>query len=330
MNCSGFLWKATAQSINLKVLQIDGVMQISVEIRKKLAMLIGHLLCGCIRKARMIPTVLHREEVISILVEDPALFERLVRDEQADNSELSKEDLTVKRDAVAELGKLEKLEEFEKAFWEGPEVDLSPLMALTNQLTRTFAVYLGNAATLFDRSFEEFMTKYRQSLERVGMTLRKVDFTPDEVAILESYAVSYLTAGEFLQAFTFDRLLSSQITLKQVVNLPEEGFSLRRNLIRSALNDPKLSSALARFVIRVSYISQGVWEDLFPILSTLVHQESVLFTPAQLVDLIEQDVFFSCNLLCRSYAEIRQWQPVQRRVAIESSLKSYRSETSAG
>ncbi len=300
-------------------------MQASVEIRKKLAALIGHLICRCIRDARMIPTVLHREEVISILVEDPALFEKLVRDEQDDNAEFSREDLTVKRDAVAELGKLDSLETFAKSFWDGPEVDLSPIMTLTNQLTRTFAVYLGNAATLFDKSFEEFMTKFRQSLQRAGMTLKTVDFTLDDMAILESNAVAFLETGEFLQAFFFDRLLSSQIMMKQVVNLPATGFSLRQSLIRRALNEPKLSAGLVRFVLRVSYISQGVWEDLFPILARIVHQESVQFTPTQLIDLIEQDVFFSCNLLCRSYGEIRQWPPVQRRMAIEGSLKIYRS-----
>src|SRR5512136_2713978 len=102
-------------------------MQASIEIRKKLATVIGNLICRCIREARMIPTVLHREEVISILVEDPALFEKLVRDEQDDNAEFSREDLTVKRDAVAELGKLDSLEAFAKSFWDGPEVDLSPI-----------------------------------------------------------------------------------------------------------------------------------------------------------------------------------------------------------
>jgi hypothetical protein len=311
--------------INLNALYIDRTMQASAEIRKKLATLIGHLICRCIRDARMIPTVLHREEVISILVEDPALFERLVRDEQDDNAEFSREDLTVKRDAVAELGKLDSLEAFKKPFWDGPEVDLSPIMTLTNQLTRTFAVYLGNAATLFDKSFEEFMTKFRQSLQRAGMTLKAVDFTLDDVTILESSAVSFLEAGEFLQAFIFDRLLSSQIMMKQVVNLPATGFSLRQNLIRRALNEPKLSAALVRFVLRVSYISQGVWEDLFPILAGIVHHEKVRFAPTQLIDLIEQDVFFACNLLCRSYEEIRQWPPVQRRLAIEGSLKVYRN-----
>ncbi len=272
----------------------------------------------------MIPTVLNREEVINILVGDPALFMRLVREEHADNAEYSKEDLTVKLDALAELGKLDKLEAFEKSFWEGPEVDLSPILDLTNQLTRTFAVFLGNAATLFDRAFEEFMNNFRQSLQRKGMTIRTVDFTLDDVAMLENEAVSYLSKGEFLQAFTFDRLLSSQIMINQVVNLPAEGFSLRETLIRGALKDAKTSSALAKFVLRISYVSQGAWEDLFLTLRNIVRKEPGPFRPAQLIELIERDIVFSCNLLCRSYTEIRQWSTVQRRLAIEGNLDSYK------
>jgi hypothetical protein len=301
-------------------------MQASVEIRKKLAMLIGHLICRCIYEARMIPTVLQREDVINILVDDPALFIKLVRDEDADKSEYSKEALTVKLDAVAELGKLDSLEAFRKPFWDGPEIDLSQLLALTNQLTRTFVVYMGNASTLFDRAFEEFMSKFRRSLERAGMTLRKVDFTLDDVATFENNTMSYLSTGEFLQAFTFDRLLTSQTMIKQVVNLPAAGFSLRENTVRHALKDPRLFSAMVKFVLRISYVSQGAWEDLFPILARLVHQESGPCGPAQLIDHIEQDVVFSCNLLRRSYAEIRQWTPVERRLVIERNLESYRGK----
>jgi hypothetical protein len=302
-------------------------MQASVEIRKKLATLIGHLISRCIHDARMIPTVLTREEVINILMNDPALFEKLVRDEQADNSELSKEDLTMKVDAAAELGRLDKLEAFEKSFWGDSEVDLSPILDLTNQLTRTFAVYMGNASTLFDKTFEEFMGKFHQSLQRAGLTLQTFDFSLDDVAIFEDEAGSHLSKGEFLQAFTFDRLLSSQIMMKQLVNLPATGFSLRENLIRRALENPELSPALARFVLRISYVSQNAWDDLFPILVKSVSEGAGLISPAQLIDFIEQDIVFSCNLLCRSYAEIRLLRPAQRRQAIESSLKSYRAQT---
>ena len=115
-------------------------MQASAEIRKKLATIIGHLICRCLREARMIPYVLNRDEVIKLLFADPERFEKLVRDEHAAEAEQSKTDLTVHMDAVAELGKLDEIETFDQSFWDGPEVDLEPILNLTNQLTRTFSV----------------------------------------------------------------------------------------------------------------------------------------------------------------------------------------------
>ena len=255
-------------------------MQASKEIRQKLATLIGHLIGRCIKEARMVPTVLHREEVINILVDDPALFVKLVKDEHAGQDEHSKEDLTVKMDAVAELGRLDSLKAFEESFWGEKEIDLEPILVLTNQLTRTFAVYLGNAATLFDKTFEDFMFKFRQSLEKTGMTIVAFDFTMEDTAEFEKTAMSYLSAGEFLQTFIFDRLLSSQIMMKQVVNLPE-GFSLRETLIKHALQDPELHIPLVKFILRVSYVSQGAWDDLLPILVKNIYQETGQCGPAR-------------------------------------------------
>jgi hypothetical protein len=303
-------------------------MQASVEIRRKLAALIGNLISRCIRGACMIPHVLGQEEVVSLLVSNPELYERLVQNEHRDKTELSKTDLTVNVDVTIELEKLDRLESLAKSCWDGPETDLSHILDLTNQLTRTFAVYLGNAATLFDREFEDFMNKFRRSLERAGMTLKTVDFTLEDAEILESSARSYLTASEFLQAFTFDRLLSSQIMMKQVVNLPSTGFFLRENLIRYALEDPGLSSSMIKFALRASYISQGAWEDLFSILLRLANEEPGLCSSTRLVESIEQDVVFSCNLLRRSYAEIREWTAVQRKSAFEKALKEF--QESAG
>jgi hypothetical protein len=291
-------------------------MQTAAEIRKKLATVIGQIISRCIDDARMVPTVLNREEMIHILMDDPALFQKLVQDEHAGESELSKADLTVRLDAIAELGKLDRIEAFEESFWDGPVADLTPIIA----------VYIGNAATLFDKAFTEFMDKFRQSMQSVGMSLKAFDFTLDDVAILEEKAASHLSEGEFLRAFTFERLLRSQIMMKQLVSLPSTGFSLHENLIRSAVEDPELFPECAKFVIRVSYISQGSWDDLFPLLARVVFQKSDDSTLEQLIRFIEQDVFFSCNLLCSSYAEIRQLPEAERRLAIEHGIEKYRDQ----
>ena len=303
-------------------------MQASAEIRKKLALLIGNLLSRCIREARFIPHVLNQEEVIDILLKNPVLYERLVSDEHTKNSETSKEDLTIRIDVAKELEKLDGIDAIEKAFWDGPEAELSPILDSTNQLTRTFAVYLGNAATLLDRTFEDFMNKFRQSLQRAGMSVKAVDFTSDDVAVLWGNAISYISRGEFLQAFTFDRLLSSQIMIKEVINLPVQKLSLREDLVQHALNDSSLTSALIRFVLRISYVSQGAWDDLVPIVAGQIQERPGLCSPDRLLELIERDVVFSRNLLCRSYAEIREWPAEKRRAAIISGLRRYQNRQS--
>jgi hypothetical protein len=297
-------------------------MNTSAQIKRKLATLMGHLICRCIREARMIPTILQREEVINIIVDDPSLFVRLVRDEDSNNSGGSREELTLKLDAVAELGKLDQIEVFEQSYWDDRAVDLAPIMNLTNQLTRTFAVYLGNATTLFDKEFDEFMNKFRDSLQRAGMSLRMVDFELEHMSIFEETAAAYFDSGEFLQAFTFETLLSSQIMMRQVVNLPAD-FSLRENLIRRALKDPNLRSAMIRFILRVSYISHGSWGDMVPILLKLVRQESGGSGIEQIIEAVQREVVFFCNLLCKSYEELRQLTPDQRRQHIENSLGQY-------
>ena len=291
----------------------------SLEVRKKLATLIGSIVSQCIREARMIPYILTQEEAVNILVDDPRQFEKMLREEF--DSDVSEGDLTMKLDALIELGKIDSLDQFERSSWLNSDEEISPILDLTNQLSRTFAVYVGNASTIFDKSFEDFMNRFRDSMQRAGMAVKTVDFTLDDVSALQETAESYLKAGEFVQAFTFDRLLSSQILIKQVVNLPAQGFALREDLIRSGLNHPDLWLKLSKFVMRMSYITQGAWEDLFPILTKMTRAKQGLCTSSQLVELIERDVVFSCNLLCKPYSELREWTPAQRKSAIESSLE---------
>ena len=302
-------------------------MQGSREISQKMAILIGNLISGCIQDARMIPYILNQEEVINILVDDPARFEALVQQEHSDRREYSKEDLTLKLDALEELGNFEALDAIGIPSWTGAEADLNPILELTNQLTRTFAVYVGNASTLFDKGLQEFMNKFRQSLRQAGMDIKAIDFDIEDVSLLRDRAEVYLVKGEFLKAFIFDRLLAYQVMIKQVINLPKSGFSLREDLIRRALQDVNLSIPLIKFILRSSYISHGAWGDMFSILADLASKESDLCRPSQLIDFIEKDIVFSCNLLCKSYAELSQLPADLRRSAIEGGIEKERNSS---
>ncbi|MDR1727119.1 MAG: hypothetical protein LBT74_04210 [Acidobacteriota bacterium] len=296
-------------------------MDTSAQIRRKLATLIGRLLDRCLDEARMIPTVLHRDEAIDILVNDPARFARLVQEEDAGKTELSRVDLTVKFDAGVDLGKLNRA--VSPPLWGDHEADLGPILDDANHWVRTFSVYFGNAVTLFDKEFGKFIAKFRNSLEQSGMSLQVVDFTTEDAEVLENAASAHFAAGEFLYAFAFERLLGSQIMIRQVVNLPP-GFSLRERLMRNALRDAEFAPALMRFVLRISHVSQGTWGDLVPPLVRLAGETSGEKGMEALVDAAERDVVFSCNLLERPYEDIRRLPHDERRRLLRARLDALR------
>lgn len=300
-------------------------MQVSREIRQRFVLVLGNLICRCIEDARMIPYILGQEQVIEILVRNPTVYEKLVHDEQRDRTEFASDRLTAKIDAVTELGQFEALDDFAVSFAGSgaSDVDLDPVLERVNHLTRTFAVYIGNMITIFEKEFQVFMEKFHQSLQQAGIALRVLDLMPEDMVELEKQAGGYLTAGLFLQAFSFDRMLNSQVITNELIRLPSSGYSFNRQLIRRGLKDAGLRSALVKFILRASYVSQGSWQDLFVSLATLVDQEPELYSKEALVEQIERDGVFCCNLLCESFSDLRKWTSGERRATIERRLENW-------
>jgi hypothetical protein len=298
----------------------------SQTVRKKLVLLIGNLICRCIEEARKIPYVLDQAQVVQILLENPASFAELVLDEQRHHTEFSSNRLTAKLDAAAELGQFESLDAFDVTFSSGIESDaaLEPVLAQINQLTRLFSVYLGNMIAIFEKEFQLFMEKFRQAVQAAGSALQTVEFMPDDMETLEKRAEKYLKSRQYLQAFSFDRLLNSAVITPELVILPT--YSLRRKLIKNALVDPDLCPSLMTFILRASYISQGSWQDLFYILSDLVSGEAESDRKSMLMDRIEQDSVLCCNLFRESFADIKKWSFAERRAAIEKVLERSRHQ----
>ncbi|HYK91039.1 MAG TPA: hypothetical protein VE398_19865 [Acidobacteriota bacterium] len=304
-------------------------MQASQELREKLVLVIGNLICRCIEEARKVPYILDQEEVVRILVENPRLFEKLVRDEQLESTEFSKEKLTARLDTLRELGQFEALDTWDMSFSGRIEsnADLAPILKQVNQLSRTFAVYVSNTLAIFEREFELFMEKFHQSLQRAGVTARSMELTTKDLSGLARRAEPYLTSGQFLQAFSFDRLLNSQVITKDAIIVPSPGYSFKRDLMQGALKDVKPFSPLVKFILRVSYISQGTWNELFDVLVNLVDTQPGRFSRAELIDLIQQDIIFTCNLLCEPLANIKDWSPAKRSAAIEKKLTAGSRDT---
>ncbi len=291
-------------------------------VRTKLALVIGNLIARCIEDARRVPYVLEQDQVLEILVGNPAIFASLVQEEQRDRTEFASGRLTAKLDALTELGQFESLDAFDVSFSgsAGSDADLAPVLEKINQLTRTFVVYVGNMVTLFEKEFRLLMDRFRQSLRQAGMEMSQTDLEPGDLVELEKRAIGYLSGGQFLQALSFERLLSSQVISRELVALPGAGYSLNRNLLKSALADAALFSEVTKFVLRACYVSQGAWQDDLVLLVNLVDQEAGANRRSVLIDRIEQDGVFCCNLLREPFANLKRWPPTRRREAIEEKL----------
>jgi hypothetical protein len=301
-------------------------MQPTPEVRQKLVTVIGNLICRCIEEACKIPYILEQEQVVEMIVDNPTFFAELVRDEHQDRTGFANDRLTAKIDAAAELGQFDALDAFDMSFSGliATDADLEPVLELVNQLTRIFPVYTGNTVTIFEKEFQLFMEKLRQSLARSGMALKAVDLTAEDMAELERKAEGYLVAGRFLQAFLFDRLLHAEVITKELVRLPCPVYTLTRQFLRSALGDEEMRQPLVKFILRACYVSQGGWQDLFDMLVELSQCEPHLCPRALLTDKIQQDVVFCCNLLCESFANLRKWTAAERCAAIEKRIGDWK------
>ena len=294
------------------------------ELKERLVLLIGGLLIRCINEARTIPYILDREEVVDILIKNPLLFEKLVLQEQTSAAEFSRDQLTAQMDAFRELGQFESLDalnaSLSPAGGGAPPPPLDPVLNQVTELSRTFVVYTSNALTIFEKEFELFMDRFRDSLQAAGIRMAVLELASKDMESLEDKAGSYLDQGQFLQAFLFDRLLTSPVITKQLVALPKSDYSFSRNLIRRGLKNEVLRQPLVKFILRASYISQGGWHDLFSSLLTGVCEEPGQDGLSLLTMLIAQDAVFSCNFLCRTFQELAQCDQRERSAAIEERL----------
>jgi hypothetical protein len=254
-------------------------MQVNREIREKLVLIIGNLMSRCIHEASKVPYVIPKDQVVSMLIEEPELFERLVLEEQQAKTEYSREELTTRTDALTEIGQLKALDRFDMSFARSSDsnAESEPIIEQINLLTRSFIVYTNNTITVFEKEFEMLIEKFRQSLRGRNLSARAIDLDEDDLTGLVRRAEIHLAAGEYVQAFSFDRLLISQVITKDFVQLPLSGYSLSRNLIRSAPKDTARFSELIKFILRVSYVSQGGWQDLFVNLLKLANSEPEIY-----------------------------------------------------
>jgi hypothetical protein len=288
--------------------------------RKKLALVIGRLICRSIEAARNIPYVLERDEVIDILVRDPDRFTSLINQEQAGKTQFSTETLTDQLDAAGGLGQLEVLDRYDMSFGtaNSTEEDLKPAVDEIHQLTRLFAVYLGNTITLFEKEFDTFVGKLNSSLHGVDQPLEHVSLNARDMIEIQQFAENYLNSGKYLQAFLVDRLLSTHVVSRKLISIPE-GYSIATKLIGQIWEKGNAAQPFLKFLLRATYVSQGGWEDYF----SAVVQFAALRIPwrSDLIGAIERDAIFCCNFLCDSFGNLKRLSSTELHSTIESALR---------
>jgi hypothetical protein len=259
-----------------------------------------------------------------MVIESPQQFEHLVQEEQLAHAELSRGELTVQFDALHEIGQFKQLDLMGISFDSSVESDdeFSSAVGRINELSQSFIVYTSNALAIFEKEFEIFLAKFRRSLSGPSQTATPILLGTGDLSGLVKKAGEYLAAGEYIQAFTFDRLLFSKVIGDDLIQIPFSGPLLSLALIESASADPDRFPGVVRFILRACYVSQGGWMDLFRTLLRFVDSRPEGYHRPRLVDMIEQDVFFTCNLLRDSFSSLKSWTPARRREAIEQSLKS--------
>jgi hypothetical protein len=182
--------------------------------------------------------------------------------------------------------------------------------------------YISNIITTFEKSYEQFLDRYRQSMQGMSQKVDVVQITWDDLGGVRQAAESMLAGGEFIQSFSLGRLLDPEVIASDLIHFPSADDSLARLLLVNAPQDVDKFRRLAKFILRASYISHNHWQDIFQVLAELAEQDPQRYHREDLISLIEQDSVFCCNLLHMTYESLFSWTPEDRRLAIEQALMS--------
>ncbi len=79
---------------------------------------------------------------------------------------------------------------------------------------------------------------------------------------------------------------------------------------------------MLRFILRVSYVSHHHWYELFLDMARMANEDHAPVHLPLLVEMIEQDAVFACNLLQSPPDVLCQSTPLQRRITILNTLKA--------
>lgn len=291
-------------------------------IKEKLILVIINLVVRSIEEAKRVPYLVEQENLVDILINHPDIYQQMVLEGQLDGNGVPKGKTIIKLDILSELNEFEGLDRFDMSL-EGmmPQTDQdSPVFNQINLLSKMFMAYLSNIITTFEKSYEQFLDRYRQSMQGMIQKADVVEISWDDLGGVRQTAESLLDAGEFIQSFSLGRLMDPEVIASDLIHFPAVDDTLARLLLANAPQDVDKFRRLAKFILRACYISHNHWQDIFQVLAELAEHNPQRYHREVLIALIEQDSVFCCNLLHETYESLLARPPEDRRRAIEQAL----------
>lgn len=291
--------------------------------KEKIIRILVNLISRSIEEARKVPYLMEQDNLVDILISNPRLYQQMVLEGQIDPKGMSDGKVVVKLDILDEMAEFEGLSNYDMTFVGMVEVssENSPVFHQIGLLSKMFMAYLSNLITIFEKSYEEFLERYRQTVREVSSSLSQVEVSWDDLEGVRRASKEMLVQGKFIQAFSIGRLLEPEVVGKDLILLTSSGNSFNAHLLQSLPWDLDLFDRLSRFVLRASYISHNHWGDLFDALVLRVLQDSRSSLRESLIQHIERDSVFCCNLLHETYENILAWRPGEIRKTIENVLE---------
>lgn len=291
--------------------------------KEKLIRILVSLISRSIEEARKVPYLMEQDNLVDILISNPKLYQQMVLEGQIDPQGLSDGKVVVKLDILNEMAEFEGLNNYDMTFVGMVETssEHSPIFHQIGLLSKMFMAYLSNLITIFEKSYEDFLERYRQTMREVSDSLPQVEVSWDDLEGVRRASKEMLVQGKFIQAFSIGRLLEPEVVGKDLILMTSVENSFNAHLLQILPSDLDLFDRLSRFILRASYISHNYWSDLFDTLVVRVCQDSRSLLRESLIQHIENDSVFCCNLLHETYENILAWRPGDIRKSIEKVLE---------
>lgn len=303
------------------------MMQSTGTVKDKLVRVVLNMACRSMDEARKVPYVVEQDNIVDILINHPDLYEKLVAEGQLEGDGVPPGKMLLRLDILGEIEEFRSLDKYSDDTWDVSrhEADMDRLSSQVNSLTKLFLAYHGNMVAIFEREYDHFLERFQKTLGTGEEKVRPLRLDRSDLEEVQRTAETYLADQRFIEAFSLGKLFHPEVIRNLLFQFPQPEYSLVEEIIRESPGKELAYEALVKFILRACYLSHNLWRDLFSALMRLAEQEPELYQRPKILGLIEQDLFFCCNLLHSTYDQLRSLSAQERKDAIEASLHAMSS-----